>query len=206
MSSIFYGEYCIFGYITLLTFQSVRDGDLQKTPKVLFAIARGTPIVTDQWLYESASAKRLLHVSAFKPSAPKQEKEWKVKLDNILGQPQAPFVGYNVHFTKSLKAKYASFPEIEVVGKAAGAKHVTTGAAKMKKTGDNIVLAEDGDDIEAQRLMKDGVTCYTKDFFTFSILRGVLDLESDEFKIDGDVVAADTPLKELKKRRGRKST
>ncbi|KAG9193010.1 hypothetical protein G6011_03045 [Alternaria panax] len=185
---------------------SVRNGDLQKTTKVLYAIARGIPIVTDQWLYESASAKRLLAVSAYKPSAPKQEEEWKLKLDDILGQPQAPFApDYNVHFTKSLKAKYASFSEIEAVGKAAGAKNVTTGPAKMKKAERNIVLADDGDDAEAQKLMKDGVTCYTKDFFTFSILRGVLDLESDEFKIEG-VVAADTPLKELKKKRGRKST
>jgi hypothetical protein len=186
-------------------FSSVRDGDLQKTPKVLYAIARGIPIVTDQWLYESASAKRLLAVSAFKPSAPKQEEEWKLKLNDIIGQPQTPFLNYHIHFTKSLKAKYASFPEIEVVGKAAGAKNVTTGAAKMKKTGSNIVLADDGDDVEAQRLMKDGVTCYTKDFFTFSILRGVLDLESDEFKIEGVATAADTPSKEPKKKRGRKS-
>ncbi|KAL1798906.1 hypothetical protein ACET3X_002943 [Alternaria dauci] len=183
----------------------VRDGDLQKTTKVLYAIACGIPIVTDQWLYESASAKRLLAVSAFKPSTPKQEEQWKLKLDDVLGQPQHPFLDYDIHFTRCLKAKYASFPEIELVSKAAGAKDVFIGTAKMKKTG-SIVFADDGDDAEAQRLMKDGVTCYTKDFFTFSILRGVLNLESDEFKIEGVTAAADTPLKESKKKRARKST
>ncbi|RYO68354.1 hypothetical protein AA0116_g1172 [Alternaria tenuissima] len=184
----------------------VRDGDLQKTTKVLYAIACGIPIVTDQWLYESASAKRLLAVSAFKPSTPKQEEEWKLKLDDVLGKPQAPFMEYSIHFTRSLKAKYASFSEIEVVGKAAGAKNVIIGAAKVKRTGSSIVLADDRDDAEAHKLMKDGVTCYTKDFFTFSILRGVLDLESDEFRIEGVVEAAETPLKEPKKKRARKST
>ncbi|CAI9628157.1 unnamed protein product [Alternaria burnsii] len=184
----------------------VRDGDLQKTTKVLYAIACGIPIVTDQWLYESASAKRLLAVSAFKPSTPKQEEAWKLKLDDVLGQPQAPFLEYSIHFTRSLKAKYASFSEIEMVGKAAGAENVIIGAAKVKKTGSSIVLADDRDDAEAHKLMKDGVTCYTKDFFTFSILRGVLDLESDEFRIKGVVEAAETPLKEPKKKRARKST
>jgi hypothetical protein len=93
-----------------------------------------------------------------------------------------------------------------VVGKAAGAKNVIIGAAKVKRTGSSIVLADDRDDAEAHKLMKDGVTCYTKDFFTFSILRGVLDLESDEFRIEGVVEAAETPLKEPKKKRARKST
>ncbi|KAI4952766.1 hypothetical protein J4E91_003239 [Alternaria rosae] len=182
----------------------VRDGDLQKTTKVLYAIARGIPIVTDKWLYESASANRLLAVSAFKPSIPKQEEEWKIKLDDVLEKPQSPFTDYAIHFTKSLKTRYASFSDIEAVCKAAGAKSVTTGATKLKKTGNTIVLAEDGDDAEAQKLIKDGVTCYTKDFFTYSILRGVVDLESEEFKIEG-AAAAETPSKEEKKKRGRKS-
>jgi hypothetical protein len=197
--------YCLGESITLLTDESVRDGDLQKTTKVLYAIACGIPIVTDQWLYDSALAKRLLAVSAFKPSIPKQEEEWRVKLDDILGHPQTPFADYAVHFTKSVKTKYASFSDIEVVCKAAGATSVTTGATKVKKTGSTIVLAEDGDDVEAQKLMKDGVACYTKDFFTYSILRGAVDLESDEFKIDAEAAAADTPAKEQKKKRGRKS-
>jgi hypothetical protein len=82
---------------------------------------------------------------------------------------------------------------------------VTTGATKIKKPGSTIVLADDGDDIEAQKLMKDGVMCYTKDFFTYSILRGVVNLDTDEFKIEGVVAAAETPSKEQKKKRGRKS-
>ncbi|KAI4673032.1 uncharacterized protein J4E78_001536 [Alternaria triticimaculans] len=183
----------------------VRDGDLQKTTKVLYAIARGIPIVTDQWLLESASAKRLLAVSAFKPSIPKQEEEWKIKLDDILEKPQTPFTDFTVHFTKSLKTRYASsFSDIEAVCKAAGATSVTSGATKIKKTGNTIALAADEDDVEAQKLIKEGTTCYTKDFFTYSILRGVVDLESDEFKIEG-AAAGETPSKEQKKKRSRKS-
>ncbi|USP78160.1 hypothetical protein yc1106_05434 [Curvularia clavata] len=180
----------------------VRDGELQKKTKVLYAIARGIPIVTDMWLLDSAKEGRILPLSGYKPSTSKQEAEWKFTFDNVFGQPQTPFEGYNIHFTKSLKAVYESFSEVAAVCKAAGANNVTS--TRMNTTGDNIVLANNyDDDLEAQKLMKDGVTCYTKDLFTYSIFRGSVDLESDEFKIKAPDDS--TPSKE-KKKRGRKST
>ncbi|KAF1833409.1 hypothetical protein BDW02DRAFT_527719 [Decorospora gaudefroyi] len=178
----------------------VRDGDLPKKSKVLHAIARGTPIVTDKWLLDSAKAGRFLSLSAYKLSAPKQEREWKFKLDDIFGQPQTPFEGYTIHFTKSLKAFYSPFNEIEAVCKAAGAKSVTS--ARMNKTGDVIVLAMGEDDTEAQKLIQDGVKCYTRDLITFSIVRGAFNLDSDEFKI-GATAVGEAPKE--KKKKGRKS-
>lgn len=146
----------------------------------------------------------MLPLSAYKPSTSKQEAEWKFKFDNLFGQPQTPFEGYNIHFTKSLKAVYESFPEVAAVCKAAGAKNVTS--TRIDTTGDSIVLANNyDDDPEAQKLMKDGVTCYTKDLFTYSIFRGSVDLESDEFKIKIKAPDDSTPSKD-KRKRGRKST
>jgi hypothetical protein len=182
-----------------LTGFSAKDGDLRKTPKVLLAIAHGIPIVTDKWLLDSAKATHFLSVSAYKLSAPKQEKHWNFKLDDILAQPQTPFEDHTIHFTKSLKAYYKPFTEIEAVCKAAGAK-VTS--SRMKKTGDSIVLALDNEDPEAQKLMQDGVKCYHRDLIAYSIVRGSLDLDSDEFRIGGG--AAESPKE--KKRKGRKST
>lgn len=189
-------------YLPKLTYDSVRDGGLQKKPKVLYAIARGVPIVTDKWLLESAKAGRLLPLDAFRPSVSKQEKEWNFSLDGVFGQPQTPFEGYNVHFTKSLKATFESFSEIEAVCKAAGAEEVTS--TRANKTGNSIVLANNEDDADVQKLIKEGATCYTKDLLIYSILRGALDLDSDDFKII-DTATAKTPPKE-KKKRGRKST
>ena len=185
-----------------LTIYSVKDGDLLKTPKVLLAVAQGVPIVTDKWLFDSAKATYFLAMSAYKLSAPKQEKQWKFKLDNVWGEPQTPFEGYSLHFTKSLKAIYNPFNEIEAVLKAAGAKSITSGM-KMKRTEDIIVLAQNENDAEAGKLMQDGeVTCYHRDLITYSILRGSLDLDSDEFKIQA--TAAVAPKE--KKRKGRKDT
>jgi hypothetical protein len=176
----------------------VKDGDLRKTSKVLLAVAQGIPIVTDKWLLDSAKATNLLSVSAYKLSAPKQEKEWKLVLDDVWGKPQTPFEGHSFHFTKSLKAVYNPFTEIEAVCKAAGAKSITS--TRMNKTGDVIALALDEEDAEGQKLMQDGVTCYHRDLITYGILRGSLNLDSDEFKIE-----AAEATKE-KKKKGRKST
>ncbi|EMD90552.1 hypothetical protein COCHEDRAFT_1179488 [Bipolaris maydis C5] len=180
----------------------VRDGDLQKKTKVLYAIARGIPIVTDAWLLDSAKEGHLLSLSAYKPSTSKQEEDWGFSFDDVFGQPQTPFEGYTIHFTKNLRGVYESFSEVVAVCKAAGAKNVTS--TRMNTTGDNIVLANNyEDDPEAQKLIKDGITCYTKDLFTISIFRGHLDLGSDEFKIKAPN-ADSTPSKE-KKKRGRKT-
>lgn len=180
----------------------VRDGDLQKKTKVLYAIARGIPIVTDAWLLDSAKEGRLLSLSAYKPSTSKQEEDWGFSFNDVFGQPQTPFEGYTIHFTKNLRGVYESFSEVVAVCKAAGAKNVTS--TRMDTTGENIVLANNyEDDPEVQKLTKDGITCYTKDLFTISIFRGYLDLGSDEFKIKAPN-ADNTPSKE-KKKRGRKT-
>lgn len=182
----------------------VRDGDLHKTSKVLQAIAAGIPIVTDKWLIDSARAGQFLSVDVYRPSAPKQEKEWKFKLNDVISQPQTPFDGYTIHFTTSAHALYKPFTEIEQVCKAAGAQKVTT-KKKISKGDKVIVLAVEGEDKEAEKLMQDGITCYYRHLLPISIFRGNLDLDSEEFKIGvgADDEGASTP-KDTRTRRGRK--
>jgi hypothetical protein len=176
----------------------VRDGDFRKSCKLLQAVATGASVVTDKWLLDSAKAGHFLSVDAYQPSAPKQENEWKFKLADVLGQAQTPFTGYTIHFTSSLLSTYNPFTEIEQVCKAAGAAKVTK--KKMDKSKQVIVLAMDSHDKEADRLMEDGISCYNRDILPCSILRGTVDLDSDEFKITAGAI------KETKKKRdGRKS-
>jgi hypothetical protein len=187
--------------VLVLTLGSVRDGELHKTPKLLAAIAFGTPIVTDKWLIDSAKAGHFVSVSAYRPSAPKQEREWNVKFDQILGHAQTPFDGYTIHFTKNLKALYSPFTEIEQVCQAAGAKKVTS--SRMDKVGNIIVLAKDEDDGEVEKLKQEGIMCYNRDLITHSIFRGSVDLDSSEFKIGPETAATNAPKGTKKK--GRKS-
>jgi hypothetical protein len=178
---------------------SVRDGELHKTPKILLAIANGTPIVTDKWLTDSAKAGHFLSVRAYTPSVPKQEKDWNFNLISVAGQPQKVFEGYTVHFTTSLYSAYKTFAEIEQVCKAAGAAKVTK--KKIDKSDKVIVLAaEEGAEVE--KLMQDGIVCYNRELLPISILRGSLDLDSDEFRL---IAAAASNAQETKPKKGRKN-
>jgi hypothetical protein len=181
---------------------SVRDGDLHKTTKVLQAIATGTPIVIDKWLTDSAKAGHFLSVDAYRPSAPKQEKEWGFKLEDVIGRPQTPFKGYTLHFTTSAHAIYKPFTEIEQICKAAGAEKVTK--KKLDKSDNVIVLATEEGDKDAEKLTQDGVTCYYRDILPKSIFRGNCDLESDEFKVGAGDEAAASAAKETRPKKGRR--
>lgn len=186
---------------TPLTPCSVKDGTLSKTMKLLQAIALGIPIVTDKWLLSSAKSSRFLPLSQFIPSVPAQEKEWNFSLERIWSQPQNTlFAGYTICFTPALKATFKPYKDIENVCKAVGARRVTSKKAGGKDVDeeDTIVLAAESDDPDAKALVEAGRACFSKDFLTKSILRGELDRQSDEFRID--VMA-----KPAKKGRSRKS-
>lgn len=159
---------------------SIRDGSLSKTMKFIQAIALGVPVVTDKWLTESARADGLLDLASFKPSVAQEEKEWKFNLENVWGIPQTPFKGYAIYFTLALKKTYTNFREMEKACQTLGAKVVPKRNNKNDKI---IVLATEEGDPEAEKIIEEGEPCYLKDLLTTSILRGKLDLESDEFKI-----------------------
>ncbi|KAL1655422.1 hypothetical protein SLS61_001885 [Didymella pomorum] len=165
--------------INLIVF-SIRDGGLQRTMKVIQAVALGVPIVTDKWLGESARADGLLDLASFKPSITKQEKDWNFSLEKVWGVPQNPFTGYALYFTSALKKTYVNFREMEKACQTLSAKLVSKRTSKNDKV---IVLSAEDGDSEADKMIEDGEPCYHKDLLTTSILRGSLDLDSDEFKI-----------------------
>jgi hypothetical protein len=148
--------------------------------KVIQAVALGVPIVTDNWLSESARADGLLDLASFKPSVTKQEKDWNFSLEKVWGVPQNPFTGYALYFTPALKKTYTNFHEMEKACQTLSAKLVPKRTSKNDKI---IVLAAEDGDSEVDKMIEDGEPCYHKDLLTTSILRGSLDLDSDEFKI-----------------------
>jgi hypothetical protein len=166
--------------------------------KVIQAIALGVPIVTDKWLFDSAKAEAFVDLSSYKPSVPEQEKEWGFSLGKVWGAAQSPFKGYSLYFTPALKKSYNNnLKEMERVCQTVGAKVVTKRTSKTAKI---IVLASDEEDPDAEKTIEDGEACYHKDLLTISILRGALDLESDEFKITAK------PTKGPRRKGARKST
>lgn len=183
-------------YLTIL---SVKEGSLTKTMKLLESIARGIPIVTDNWLLESATREDFLPFEDYRPSVSEQEASWNFSLDKVWGKPQKPFEGYTLHFTSELQKSYANFDEIKQVCRTVGA----TMSAKKSVAGKRIVLAKDSGDKDFAKFTKEGTKCFSKDFLTNGILRGEFDLESEEFLIqmNDPSASADTPKTTRKKSR-----
>jgi hypothetical protein len=158
--------------------------------KLLLCIALGIPIVTDTWLMQSAKKKHLLELEAFTPKVPDQEREWGFSLADVWGKPHRQiFNGFTVYFTPALKDSYSSFEEMETVCKTVGCPRVIHKQAKLikdkkdKDGNDIIFLGQDTDDPDCAALLKNGYTVYARDFLSTSILRGEINLDSDEFKI-----------------------
>ncbi|KAJ4305556.1 hypothetical protein N0V90_001087 [Kalmusia sp. IMI 367209] len=156
----------------------IKDGPILKTPKLLQAIALGLPIVTDKWLIDSSKASRFLLLDSYMPDTLKPV--WNVPQNEL-------FKGYTIYFTPSLKATYKdTFNGMEKLCKAVGARRVVSKKAGGKDITDvksSIFLAAEEGDKDVAALLDSGHTCFTKDFLTNSILRGELDLESEEFKV-----------------------
>lgn len=173
--------------------------DLKKTGKLLLSVALGLRIVTDDWILASSKAERLLKTDNFIPEIPGREKEWGFSMADIVGKPQRDlFAGKTLYFTPALKKDYQSgFKEIEHIAKTVGVKKVVSKAARdLKFDEDCIILALEQGDLDAVMLHERQWACYHKDLLSTSILRGRLDLDSDEFVIE----PTNTPPKKTKKR------
>lgn len=174
----------------------MKDGPILKTPKLLQAVARGIPIVTDKWLCDSAATSRFLPLDLYIP--PGLEGVWKIPQGRL-------FESYTIYFTPALKAYYkTSFAAIERLCKAVGARRVVSkkpGGKDLYETA-TIFLAEAEGDKDVPALLEGGHTCHTKDFLTHSIVAGTVDLSNEEFKV---LAEESKPVKAAKKGRGRSS-
>ncbi|CAI6332728.1 unnamed protein product [Periconia digitata] len=169
----------------------IKSGVLVRTPKLLHSIALGIPIVTDAWLVDSTTEGHFLPLEDYKPLCEKQEQDWGFDIEKIWGVPQdSLFAEYTIVFTPALKAKYKVFTEIENVCRAAGAAKVLVKVPGTKEESDpkgTIVLAVGTEDTKAFK-----GRMFDKEFLPRAILRGRVEVESEEFRIvreeddDGD--------------------
>ncbi|KAF9739128.1 hypothetical protein PMIN06_002240 [Paraphaeosphaeria minitans] len=174
----------------------IKVGPILKTPKLLRAVTRGTPIVTDKWLTDSALTGRFLPLDLYIP--PGLSAVWKVPQSRLLDS-------YTVFFTPALKAQYkTAFTDMEKLCKAVGVRRVVSKKPGSKDLYDKdaIFLAEAEGDKDVPALLEAGHTCYTKDFLTHSIVAGEVNLASEEFRVQ---VEETKPAKPAKKGRGRNS-
>jgi len=163
----------------------VGRGQLKKTSKLLQAFAIGASIVTDEWVVKSSKIGHLLRLDHFTPTDRAHEKEWGIDLAEAMGRDRsALFAGKTLFVTPALKKEYGkAYNDIEELAALVGVEEVMSKPARSFKPGpDMIVLGLEEGDADVEKLLEQA-KCYSKDFLSISIIRGAIDLNSDEFQL-----------------------
>lgn len=162
--------------------------ELKKTGKVILAVLLGKNIITDSWIANSVKANVLLDIESYMARDPKKEADWGISLDEAIDrgkQGLKVLQDYTILFTPSAKKELgkSGFDELKEIVKWAGAKGVSSTLPKKGPETTSTIVVATHDNTEMAELQKLGWKAYAKDIISLSILRGKLDLESDEFLV-----------------------
>lgn len=164
--------------------------ELKKTSKVILAVLLGKDIVTDSWIVDSVKGNDLLSIVPYIARDAKKEADWGISLEQAIyrGKKGVKVLqDYTIHFTPSVKKELGKngFDELKEIVKCAGARSVFSSLPKKSpdETPSTVVVVATDDNNEVAELQKLGWKAYVKDIISLSVLRGKMDLESDEFLI-----------------------
>ena len=170
-----------------------RGAELKKTSNLILAVASGKEIITDDWISQSATKGEVLDPEGFLASDPKREEQWGITLSDAIErgrQGVKPLLGYTIHFTLSVKQELGKgFTDLKEIAVFAGAECIKTVVPRKSsdKSPMTMVIAAD-DDKDLPLLEEKSWKSYSKEIITLSVLRGHLDLDSDEFRVSSQAV------------------
>ena len=165
-----------------------KNTELKRTHNLISAVASGKRVITDNWVIDSAKQDELLDLKDYEAKDPRREAEWGTTLSDAVerGRQGAKVLSdWTVCFTSSAKTKLGKgFSELKQICLLSGATSVQSSTPKKspEKPISTLVIAAE-DDKELDTLYANGWQPYVKDIITYSILRGNLDVNSDEFSI-----------------------
>ncbi|CAD6583145.1 MAG: hypothetical protein ASARMPREDX12_001186 [Alectoria sarmentosa] len=163
--------------------------ELKKTSKLILAVLLGKDIITDSWVTDSVKGNDLLSVVPYMARDLEKEADWGISLDEAIyrgKQGLRVLQDQTILFTPSAKKDLGKngFEELKEIVKCAGAKFSSALPKKSpEETSSSTVVVATHEDTEGATLQKLGWRVYVKDIISLSILRGKLDVESDEFLI-----------------------
>lgn len=166
-----------------------KGAELKRTSNLITAVACGKHIVTDNWVVDSAKQGKLLDAKDYEAADPEREQEWGTTLSDAIKRGRHGVRALNdwtIHLTPNAKAKLGKgFSELKQICLQAGAKSVQAtipkkGPQELPRT--LAIAIEEDKDLELLRA--NGWHPYSKEIITYSVLRGSLDLSSDEFSIE----------------------
>ncbi|KAI9759796.1 MAG: Myo-inositol-1-phosphate synthase [Chaenotheca gracillima] len=176
----------------------VGSHELKRTSKLTLSVALGKPVVTDAWVTDSHRAGHLLDTSTYLPQDAEHEAAWGFNLAAGIERGRNGnqiLRGWTVRLTPSLAKDVgpAAVKELEHMAcVGAGADAVITSRLPRDLPAAHphtLVLAGTQADAHADAdpdavmLVNLGWEVYSKDILSLSILRGNLELDSEEFRV-----------------------
>ncbi|MCJ1265410.1 hypothetical protein MMC22_005287 [Lobaria immixta] len=167
----------------------IGNNDLRKTCNLVLAVISGKQVVNEDWFVQSVTKGELLDQNGFLARDPVKEAEWETDLSEAIErgkQGVQPFMGFAVHFTPAAKKELGKgFTELKEIAMHAGAKSVQATLPRKSSLAQApttiiVALPDDGD---LPVLEEGGWRSFNKDIVTLSVLRGSLDVNSNEFLI-----------------------
>ena len=165
----------------------VGKGELKKTSKLISAVLFGLDIVTEDWVTDSVRLKKIQDLQPYLARDPRTESDWGINLDEAIErgkQKGRVFQGWDVVFTAKAKKELGKtgFDDLKEIVSCAGANKVGTSLPKTSTDeGPPTLIIASPEDANAPSLKERRY--FTKDIIGLSVLRGQLDLESDEFLV-----------------------
>ena len=163
-----------------------KSAELKKTSNLILAVAAGKEIVTDEWISRSATEGELLKTHDFLAKDLRREAEWGTTLSDAIErgrQGTKPFLGYTIFFTPSARKELGKgFSDIKEIAVFAGAECIkATVPRKGPEDSPTTMVIAATNDAELPFLEEKSWKAYSKEIITLSVLRGSLDLDSNEF-------------------------
>jgi len=182
--------------------QNIVDADvfcttlpLRKTSKFILAIALGKAVVTEEWIVECHRRKAFSNPGSFIPNDMVREQEWKFSLEDAVRRGQEADSGlsklcerWNIYMTPQLQQKLGDLKQdFQQIASALGATRIhmrlPASHAAERRSSRILVLGHD-DDCDAVSVGRLGYGLYEKGVLTMAALRGRLDVNTDEFKLE----------------------
>ena len=173
--------------VSQCTVLCVGKGELKKTSKLIMAVMLGKEVITDDWVTESASCNKLQSVEEYLAQDPEREHEWGFNIRDAIERGRQGLKilqDWTVIFTASAKKEVGKngFSDLKEIATYAGAKSVLTTLPKKspEELPFTLVIGTVAD-VDSPALAD--WKCYTRDIIGLSVLRGSLEVNSEEFLV-----------------------
>ena len=165
----------------------VGKGELKKTSKLIMAIMLGKEVITDDWVTESARCNKLQSIDDYLAQDPEREQEWRFNIRNAVERGRQGLrilQDWSIIFTASARKEVgkSGFSDLKEIATYAGAKSVLTTLPKKPPEELPLTLVI-GTVADVGSPTLANWKCYTRDIIGLSVLRGKLEIYSEEFLI-----------------------